>query len=126
MAEALSAPKKRRKKPVNCSRLFMDYMRAKGWEIGLVEQRIPHTFITRDFLGFVDMIAVNGQRIVGVQVTSRGNTQSRVSKSMEQEAFKAFTGAAEFFVVGVDIKDGSARFRFLKVTEEGALDVDGI
>ena len=109
---ATARPKK--KKRISVNKLVMDWMRAKGWTIGIVEQRIPKTFITRDFLGFIDMIACNGNRVIGLQVTSRGHVQDRVKKSVLSEDFSAFASAAGFYVIGVDIADGQPRFRIIQ------------
>jgi len=44
--------------------------RRRGWPAQTVEQRIPHTFITRDLFGVIDIVALAGPRIIGIQVTS--------------------------------------------------------
>ena len=59
-------------------------LEADGYTVGIVEQRIPNTWITRDFLGFADLIAVSPSRgIVAVQATggaSTSNFHARVAK----------------------------------------------
>lgn len=76
--------KKKRAKPFNATGRAVKDLEADGWTVGIVEQRIPHTFITRDFLGCFDLIAVSPSRgIMAVQVTggaSKSNFNARVSK----------------------------------------------
>jgi len=52
--------------------------------VGVVEQRIPHTFITRDLFGFADLLATSPTRgNLLVQVTggySTSNFHARVAK----------------------------------------------
>lgn len=75
-----------RKKPFAANNASVKKLEAEGWTVGVVEQRIPHTFITRDFLGFCDLIAVSPTRgIMAVQVTGGGNAPKRVEK-IRQEA----------------------------------------
>lgn len=123
------APQKPRKKKISVNKLVMDWMRAKGWEIGLVEQTIPHTFIKRDLFNFVDMIAVNGRRIIGLQVTSNsgGNLSNRVTKAKAQDAFGKFVTSCALYFVGVNIRDdGTVRYRIIEVNENGQIELDEI
>lgn len=75
---------KKRAKPFFANGASVKALEADGWTVGTVEQRIPHTFITRDFFGFADLIAVSPSRgIMAVQVTggtSTSNFHARVRK----------------------------------------------
>jgi hypothetical protein len=63
--------KRRRGKGLSPNKRTLDYCRARGWQAAVVESRIPHTFITRDLFGFIDIIAVDGRRgLIGIQATS--------------------------------------------------------
>ena len=74
--------KSKRKKPFAANLASRKMLEADGWTVGVVEQRIPHTFITRDFLGFADLIAVSPTRgIMAVQVTGGGNLNARAEKT---------------------------------------------
>jgi hypothetical protein len=79
-----TTPKPKRAKPFAANNASVKMLEADGYTVGVVEQRIPHTFITRDFLGFVDLIAISPTRgIVAVQVTggtSTSNFHARVAK----------------------------------------------
>jgi hypothetical protein len=55
-------------------------LRSQGYIAEKVEQTIPHTFIKRDLLGFIDIIAVGKGHILGVQATSGDHTAERVHK----------------------------------------------
>jgi hypothetical protein len=58
------------------------HLRELGYFVGTVEQRIPHTFITRDLFGWIDLLAVHPEHgILGVQVTSGPNLAARVKKA---------------------------------------------
>lgn len=76
--------KRKRAKPFNATGRAVKDLESENWTVGIVEQRIPHTFITRDFLGCFDLIAVSPSRgIMAVQVTggsSKSNFNARVAK----------------------------------------------
>lgn len=58
------------------------HLRELGYFVATVEQRIPHTFITRDAFGWADLLAVHPQRgIALVQVTSGSHLANRISKA---------------------------------------------
>ena len=63
----------------------LERLRAFGWTVGVVEQRIPHTNITRDLFGFIDLLAIRGTETMAVQVTSGSNVAARVHKIAESE-----------------------------------------
>ena len=75
---------KKRAKPFNATKHSIESLTAAGWTVGIVEQRIPHCFITRDFIGCIDLIAFKPSGgIMGVQVTGgtgKGNFNARVDK----------------------------------------------
>jgi len=71
----------KRKKPFAANNASRKMLEEQGYTVGLVEQRIPHTFITRDFFGFADLIAVSPTRgTMAVQVTGGGNGSTRAIK----------------------------------------------
>lgn len=51
-----------------------------GYTIELVERRIPHTRVTKDFLGFADYIAISPNETLAIQATSGANHATRVKK----------------------------------------------
>lgn len=74
----------KRKKPFAASNASRKHLEAEGWTVTVVEQRIPHTFITRDAFGFGDLLCCSPTRgIMIVQVTagtSTSNFHARVQK----------------------------------------------
>ena len=77
--------KTKRKKPFAANNASMKMLEREGWTCFVVEQRIPHTFITRDVFGFADILAMSPSRgIMLVQVTghaSSSNFHARVAKT---------------------------------------------
>jgi len=73
--------KPKRAKPFAANLASTKMLEAEGWTVGTVEQRIPHTFITRDLFGFLDLMAMAPSRgLMGVQATGGGNMAARVAK----------------------------------------------
>lgn len=71
----------KRKKPFAANNASRKMLEADGWTVGVVEQRIPHTFITRDLYGFADLQAMSPSRgIMLIQATGGGNMAARVDK----------------------------------------------
>jgi hypothetical protein len=77
----------------------MTHLRAAGWTVGVVEQRIPNTNITRDLFGFIDLVAIRGPVTMGVQVTSGSNVAARIRKIAEAEHVGAVRQAGWKIVV---------------------------
>jgi hypothetical protein len=67
--------------------------RRRGWPAQTVEQRIPHTFITRDLFGVIDIVALAGPRIIGIQVTSGSNHAARIAKIAAEPRARAWCEA---------------------------------
>ncbi|MGI9335763.1 MAG: hypothetical protein ACR2RL_21665 [Gammaproteobacteria bacterium] len=56
-------------------------LRAEGFEVGVVEKRVPYRNITQDLWGCMDIAAVHPTvGVLFVQVTSTGNMASRRKK----------------------------------------------
>jgi len=75
----------KRKKPFAALAASKKHLEAFCWVVGVVESRIPHTFITRDLFGFADILAFRPgcQQIALVQVTGGkdlGNANARIAK----------------------------------------------
>lgn len=81
------APRKR-KKPKSATALTKALCTKRGWLTATVEQRIPHTFITRDMFGFIDMVALDDQPgLLGIQATggASGVAHQRLRKIVSPE-----------------------------------------
>ena len=73
--------KTKKAKPFAANNASVKMLEADGWTVGVVEQRIPHCFITRDLYNFADLIACSPTRgIMAVQVTGGGNGPARIAK----------------------------------------------
>ena len=57
-------------------------LRKDGWTVDVTERWIPGMNVRKDFLGFVDLIALRGGETLAVQATSDngGNMAARVAK----------------------------------------------
>lgn len=78
----------------------LEHMRGLGYLCDVVEQRIPKTFITRDLYGFIDILCVKGEDIVGVQTTSGDNMAARVTKIVEHANWPLVCAAIRVIVHG--------------------------
>jgi hypothetical protein len=76
--------KTKRAKPFAANNASIKLLEAEGWTCFVVEQRIPHTFITRDVFGFGDILCMSPSKgIMLVQATggaSSNNFHPRVNK----------------------------------------------
>lgn len=71
----------KRKKPFRANLASTKALEDDGWTVATVENRIPHTFITRDLFNFADLLAVSPSRgVMLVQVTGGSNMAARVEK----------------------------------------------
>jgi hypothetical protein len=84
-AVAAAKPKRkkaRRKRSPNA--LTKDLGVRLGWSVAVVEQRLPHTFITRDLFNVIDLVALDGlPGMIGIQATSDdggGHSGARMEK----------------------------------------------
>ena len=79
----IESKRKRRDRP-SPTKLTKERLALMGAEFDVVEQRIPTTFITRDFCNFADIIAFSpSQGIVAIQATGStagGNHAAREAK----------------------------------------------
>lgn len=61
----------------------LELLRSRGYRAEVVEQRIPHCFITRDLFGFIDILAIKGPEVLAVQTTSGAHVANRMTKIAE-------------------------------------------
>lgn len=82
----------------NCNRvgpLTIATATEKGFIIELVERRIPHTRVTKDFLGFADYIAISEFETLAIQATSASNHAARIKKIMGERKDQASAWLAQ-------------------------------
>lgn len=70
--------KKKRKSPTSRA---VEELRRLGFEPTIVEQRLPHCFVTRDAWNWCDIIAMNGVNTLGIQVTSGGGSKGESNRN---------------------------------------------
>ncbi len=77
------------------------HLRGLGYVAEVVEKWIPGANIRRDLFGFIDIVAIRENEVLGVQSTSGGNVASRVAKISEAEHVGAVRKAGiKIFVHG--------------------------
>lgn len=92
----------KRRKPAQLTPRSVKLLRERGYIVGSVEKWIPQTRQRKDLFGFLDLLAVAHDHVLGVQVTSNDNAAARMTKAKEQPEYQAFVGskACRFVVHG--------------------------
>lgn len=98
------ATKKRTKSPTARA---LEALRKQGFYAWVVESKIPKTFISRDFMGWADIIYLTQTNIVGVQVTSGANHAARRSKILAEPRALAWLQAGGLIEVHSWSKQGA-------------------
>ena len=96
----------------------LDLLRKEEYECGVVERRMPHSNVTFDFLGFIDILGIrSGDRGVhAVQTTSASNQSARVKKILALPAAKLWLEAGNTIEVhGWGLKGGVGERKLWKV-----------
>lgn len=95
--------------------LSKKYLEKKGYTVERVEYWNSFTHHRVDFLGVADLIALDGTRLLLVQVTSRNSMSTRRNKSLKSEKLKLWLSAGgEILFHGWD--KPAHRYR-LKITD---------
>lgn len=68
----------------------LKWLRDNGYIAAVVEKWIPQTRRRLDLFNFIDILAVRGDEVLGVQATSGSNVSARVRKSQEQPAYSTW------------------------------------
>jgi hypothetical protein len=68
-------------------------MRERGYLAEVVEKWIPVVKQRKDLYGFIDILCISPEGIVGVQATSASNMASRIAKIANHENLGAVRGA---------------------------------
>lgn len=90
----------KRRKPAQLTAKSANWLKDRGWVVGNVEKWIPKTRKRKDLFGFIDLIAVRGDDVLGVQVTSSSNAAARMTKAKKQPEYPVWMRAAGFVVHG--------------------------
>lgn len=63
----------------------LDKLRKEGYTAEVVERWVPFANKRKDLFGFIDILAIKDEEVLGVQCTSYGNVSARVKKITEAE-----------------------------------------
>jgi len=83
--EAIAAPKKRKKSSTSPTQRTLKAMRERGYFCQVVEKFNSFTRTRNDFAGFIDVLCLGDNEIVGVQSTSDDHVSHRIAKISEHE-----------------------------------------
>lgn len=96
--QAAAKPKRAKKK--SPTQRSLEHMRKLGFVCAIVEKWNPHARIRQDMFGFIDVLCVRGEDIVGVQACSGGGGDSadRVRKITAHENWPLICAAIRVVV----------------------------
>ena len=60
-------------------------MRSRGYACEVVERWNPFAKIRQDLFGFIDVLCLGDNEVIGVQATSAGNVSARVRKIADHD-----------------------------------------
>lgn len=85
----------------------LKWLRDKGFEAQVVEKWNAFAKVRIDLFGWIDIVAVNGFHIVGVQTTTLSNTKARLLKAKGNKALRKWMlGGGVLFLHGWAKKKG--------------------
>lgn len=73
--------------------------RRLGWHVQVVERWNPFARRRNDLFGCIDLVAIAGDKIIGIQATSSTNHASRVAKAKAEPRLGAWLAAGGAFEV---------------------------
>jgi hypothetical protein len=93
---------KTRKKPAKTSptQRSLKELRKRGYLCAIVEKWNMHARIRQDMFGFVDIVAIKGEDIIGVQACVGSSVSDRVTKIVEHENYATVSAAMRITVHG--------------------------
>lgn len=75
-------------------------MRGRGYTCAIVERWNPFAHIRQDLYGFIDILCVRGEDIVGVQTTSWDEVPPHITKIVEHANYPLVCKAIRIIVHG--------------------------
>ena len=68
------------------------WLRKQGYTADVVERRLPHSFVTKDLFGCLDIVAIKAGSlgVLGLQVTSAAHWAERIAKVEAEPRAKLF------------------------------------
>lgn len=89
---------KRKAKGTSPTQRALKYWRDAGYLCAVVEHWNPHVRIRQDLYGFIDILAIKGEDIVGIQACTGTNMAKRVTKIVEHDNFPTVLNAMRIIV----------------------------
>ena len=100
IAPAIALPVKRKPKGTSPTQRSLKHWRDLGYLCAIVEHWNPHVRIRQDLYGFIDVLAIKGEDIVGVQACVGGDVSKRVAKITEHANYPQVIAAMRVIVHG--------------------------
>lgn len=94
------AKPKRKSQGTSPTQRSLKHMRGLGYTCQVVEHWNPFAHIKQDLFGFIDVLCVKGEDIVGVQSTSGDHVAHRVTKITEHDNWPLVCKAIRVIVHG--------------------------
>jgi hypothetical protein len=94
--------------------------RKRGWEVDIVERRV-HRFVTKDFLGCIDIIAITDTGLLGIQACAGASHAARAAKCRAEPRVSAWLSAGARLAVWSWSKRGKRAERKLWALREEAI-----
>jgi hypothetical protein len=92
--------------------------RRRGWEADIVERRV-HRFVTKDFLGCIDIIAITPDGFLGIQACAGASHAARASKCRQQPRLATwFDRGAQVAVWSWSKRGGIGKRKLWQLREE--------
>lgn len=93
----------------------LEHLRKQGYVAQVVEKWIPAVKRRQDLYGFIDILAIRDNEVVGVQATSGDNVAARVRKIGEHELVGQVRRAGIRILVHGWRKNASGRWQLREV-----------
>ena len=98
------------------------WLRTLRYTAEVVERRLPHSFVTKDLFGCLDIVAIKeGQSgVLGLQVTSAAHLQDRVKKVEAEPRAKLWRDCGNrLWIVGWSLKGAQGKRKVWRPTIVG-------
>ncbi len=96
--------------------LSVTQLEAQGYLVDVVEHWIPKSRRRRDLFGFLDILAVRADEVLGVQATTRDHISHSVTKIRTHDHWpRVAASGIRVEVHGWDTRDGAPRCKIVPV-----------
>lgn len=115
LTEETEQPKKRKKASTSPTQRTLKAMRERGYFCAIVERWNSFTKQRVDLFGFVDVLCLGENEIIGVQATSGDNVSKRIAKIADHENVAAVRKAGIRILVHGWRKNAKGRYELREV-----------